>query len=56
MSALKNIFWLLAVFNFKLRAVYYPGHYNTLADAGSRLHQEGNWERLQEGLGETQLY
>lgn len=26
--------------DIKLRAVYYPGRYNTLADAASRLHQK----------------
>lgn len=55
MSALRNIFWLSALYNFKLKAVYYPGKHNILADAASRLHQAGSWERLQSGLRGTFL-
>ena len=41
MACLGRIFWLSAVFNFRLRAVYYPGVRNVLADAASRLHEPG---------------
>ena len=46
MSSLRNLFWLSALFNFKLSAVYYPGSYNTIADACSRLHEPGGWDKL----------
>ena len=46
MACLRRIFWLSAVFNFRLRAVYYPGIRNVLADAASRLHEPGGGPRL----------
>ncbi|MCK5872999.1 MAG: hypothetical protein KAG26_09245, partial [Methylococcales bacterium] len=39
MQSLRRVFWASAVFNFRLRAVYYPGDRNFLADAVSRLHE-----------------
>lgn len=39
MSSLRRIFWKSAIFNFRLKAVYYPGIYNELADTVSRLHE-----------------
>ena len=41
MASLRRIFWLSAIHNFRLRAVYYPGSNNTIADCISRLHQPG---------------
>ena len=35
MRSLRNVFWLSATFNFHLKAVYYPGTRNTLADRAS---------------------
>ncbi|MES9880284.1 MAG: reverse transcriptase domain-containing protein [Sedimenticola sp.] len=46
MSSLRRIFWLSAVYNFRLKAVYYPGTANTLADAVSRLHEPNGISRL----------
>lgn len=46
MKALRRIFWLSAVYNFRLRAVYYPGRNNELADAVSRLHESKGLNRL----------
>ena len=47
MTALRRIYWLSVQFNFRLRAVYYPGDRNRIADAVSRLHEPGGWNRLQ---------
>ena len=37
MTSLRRVAWLAANHNFELRAVYYPGERNVLADALSRL-------------------
>ena len=37
---------LHAIYNFRLRAYYYPGVRNTLADAASRLHEPQGVARL----------
>ena len=39
MASLRRIFWLSAVYNFRLKAFYLPGSQNKLADAVSRLHE-----------------
>jgi hypothetical protein len=46
MQALRNIFWMSAVYNFRLKAVYYPGRFNRVADSISRLHESGGYARL----------
>ena len=46
MRSLRRVFWLSATYNFRLRAVYYPGVRNYIADAVSRLHEEGGMARL----------
>ena len=56
MAALRRVFWLSAIYNFRLRAVYYPGARNTLADAASRLHEPGALQRLMTALDHTALY
>ena len=56
MASLRRVFWLSAIFNFRLTAVYYPGRYNTLADAASRLHEPGGWRRLSTLLSPTQTW
>lgn len=38
MDSLRRLFWLSAVHNFRIKAIYLPGHANALADAISRLH------------------
>ena len=38
MSSLRRLFWLSALYNFRLKAVYFPGSRNWVADAISRLH------------------
>ena len=38
MASLRRIFWWSAIFNFRLKAIYYPGVQNNVADAVSRLH------------------
>ena len=50
MDSLQNVFWLSAIFNFRLRALYYPGIRNTLADACSRLSDPGGVGQLQWAL------
>ena len=46
MKALRHIFWYSVMWNFRLRAKYYPGNCNKLADAVSRLETPGGWQRL----------
>ena len=46
MDSLRRIFWLSAIHNFRLEAVYVPGKHNNIADAVSRLHEPGGPVRL----------
>ena len=46
MASLRRIFWHSAVHNFRLKAVYYPGKYNKIADAVSRLSEPGGYYQL----------
>jgi hypothetical protein len=46
MKSLRRVFWLSAIFNFRLKAVYYKGSYNVLADSVSRLHEKDGYHRL----------
>ena len=39
MASLRRIFWLSAVYNFRIYAIYLPGVQNTIADCVSRLHE-----------------
>lgn len=39
MSSLRRLFWLSAVYNFRIYATYFPGEENRVADAISRLHE-----------------
>ncbi|MEW8545791.1 MAG: reverse transcriptase domain-containing protein, partial [Candidatus Thiodiazotropha sp.] len=39
MASLRRIFWLSALYNFRIHALYYPGPCNSLADRASRLHE-----------------
>lgn len=50
MASLRRVFWLSAIYNFRLKAVYYPGVRNTLADRASRLHEPGGLTKLQEAM------
>jgi len=56
MEALREIFWWSAIFNFRLRAIYYPGRHNRVADAASRLAEPGGPEALSRALSHTLLY
>ena len=38
MSSLRELFWLSAVYNFRITAKFIPGHENPVADAISRMH------------------
>lgn len=53
MRSLRNVFWLAAIYNFKLRAIYYEGERNTLADRASRLKEPGGWEKLQQAISQA---
>ena len=53
MDSLRRVFWLSAVHNFRLKAVYYPGSHNVLADAASRLPDAHAWQRLRQALAHT---
>ena len=46
MAALRRISTSAARFNFRLKAVYYPGRENIVADAVSRLHEPNGRKRL----------
>lgn len=39
MAFLRLLFWLSAIYNFRITAVYIPGTENTIADNISRLHE-----------------
>jgi hypothetical protein len=46
MASLRRVFWLSAVYNFKIRTWFYPGVRNIVADRISRLHEPGGWQKL----------
>jgi hypothetical protein len=46
MPFIRELFWLSAIYNFEISAVYVPGRCNDLPDAISRLHQDGQVTRL----------
>lgn len=48
MASLRRVFWLSAVYNFRLHAVYLPGQHNVVADAISRLHEPSKHHFLHE--------
>ena len=50
MDSLRNIFWMSAVYNFRLKAVYYPGKFNIVADSISRFHEPNGYVRLLHAL------
>ena len=41
MMYIRQLFWLSAIYNFKIQAIYLPGKLNVWADAVSRLTQKG---------------
>ena len=53
MSVMRRIFWASVFHDFRLKAVYYPGYLNRVADAASRLMEPGGRDRLQEALDHT---
>jgi hypothetical protein len=46
MRSLRRVYWLSVLHNFRIKAFYYRGKQNVLADAVSRLHEKGGEERL----------
>ena len=53
MASLRRVFWLSAIYNFRIHAVHIPGQENSLADAASRLHEPNGINRL---LSEIQMF
>ena len=47
MSFLRALFWMAAINNFSIHAVYMRGPSNILADSISRLHEHGQFMRLE---------
>ena len=50
MSIMRRMWWLSVAHDFRIKAIYYPGCQNVIADAASRLHEPGGWNRLQSAL------
>ena len=50
MEVLRGIFWASAIYNFRLRAKYYPGVQNRIADAISRLEMPNGVSHFMEVL------
>ena len=46
MAALRELFWLSAIFNFEIKAAFIPGSSNTLSDTISRLLEPGQLASL----------
>ena len=47
MQALRKLFWLSVQYNFRIRAIHFPGSINEFPDCISRLHEPGQVLRLQ---------
>lgn len=50
MDSLRRVFWLSAIYNFRIWTVFYPGIFNTLADSVSRLHEQHGYLRLMNNM------
>jgi hypothetical protein len=46
MKALRELFWIMESYNFKLHAIHIPGSLNRIPDCISRLHEPGQILRL----------
>ena len=46
MGFLRELFWLSAIYNFRITAKHIPGHKNVIADAISRLHESYYLDRF----------
>ena len=46
MASLRRVWWSSAIHNFRIKAVYLPGHANVLADAVSRLHDRSVTDKV----------
>ena len=56
MESLRRIFWLSAIYNFRLHAVYYPGINNVIADCVSRIEEPGAQMKLNRLLTKTYMF
>lgn len=45
-QSLRRVFWWSVIYNFRLKAIYYPGYRNNIADAISRLDMPGGYTNL----------
>ena len=50
MALLREIFWLTELNNIRLSCHYFPGQWNSLADAVSHLHEPGSLEKINHNL------
>ena len=50
MDSLRKVWWLSAIFNFRLRPVYYSTKDNIIADRASRLHEVNGIEKLKSAM------
>ena len=55
MKCLRYVFWLSAIYNFRLTASYIPGIQNALADEISQLHEPYSVHCLQDILAASPL-
>lgn len=46
MDSLRRVFWLSALYNFRINTIFYPGQYNVLAGAVSRFHENNGAQSL----------
>ena len=53
MSSLRRVFWLSAIFNFRIKSVYYPGIRNSLADRCSRLYEHNGIQKLNDVISNS---
>jgi hypothetical protein len=46
MASLRRVFWISAVYNFRIRTRFYPGVCNFISDRILRLHEPGGWQKI----------
>ena len=56
MDSLRRVFWWSALFNFRIKAVYYPGQYNIIADRVSRLNERDGLAKFKTACSQAFLW
>ena len=56
MASLRRVFWWSALYNFRLKAVYYPGQYNIIADRVSRLNECNGLAKLEAACSKAYIW